>query len=116
VHRICSLKAKGVIGASVAYSFFERRIQPLQRRVTHGYENRGVEDPSRMVKDVLSIEEVMRRVTHILSDVYSEPFIPKLFSAKNPPNLVSSHDLFTKTSTQQNVVLITCLNHVVDVG
>lgn len=79
----------------MAYSFFERRIQQLQKRVTLGYEYQGVADPSWMVRDVLSVEEVIRQVTRILSDVNLEPFIPKLFSVKTPPNLVSNHDLFS---------------------
>jgi hypothetical protein len=41
VKRICALMAKGVTGASVAYSFFEHRIQPLQKRVTFGYDYCG---------------------------------------------------------------------------
>jgi hypothetical protein len=79
VMRIRALKAKGVTGALVAYSFFERRIQPLQRKVTYGYEYRGTADPSRMAKDVPSMEEIMQRVQRILDKVYSEPYVPKLF-------------------------------------
>jgi hypothetical protein len=77
----------------VAYSFFEHRNQPLQRRVTFGYEYHGPIDPSRMAKDEPSIEEVMRRLRRILTHVPTEPFIPKLFSAKGPANLVSFLDL-----------------------
>ncbi|RLM78042.1 putative gypsy-type retrotransposon [Panicum miliaceum] len=80
------LKAKGVTVASVASSFFERSIQPLQRRVTYGYEYRGTADPPRMAKDVPSTEEIMRRVQHILNKVHSELYVPKQFNAKDPPN------------------------------
>lgn len=95
VQRICALKAKGVTGASVAYFFFERRIQPLQRRDTLSYKYQGVTDSSWMVRDDPSVEEVMRRVTHILSDVNSKPLIPKLSSVKKSPDPVSSHNLFS---------------------
>jgi hypothetical protein len=60
VKRIRALKAKGVTGASVAYSIFERRIQPLQRRVTYGYEYRGTANPSQMARDVPLTKDIMR--------------------------------------------------------
>lgn len=62
-----------------------------------------------MAKDVPSIEEIMRRVTLILNDVNSKPYVPKLFSAKNPPNQVSSWNLVTKSSALQCIVLIDSL-------
>jgi hypothetical protein len=45
-----------------------------------------------MAKDVPMMEEIMRRVQRILDKVYSEPYVPKLFSAKDPPNGVSMID------------------------
>lgn len=60
VNTIRALKAKGVTSVSVTYSFFKRRNQPLQRRITFGYQYRGLTDPSRMAKNVLSMEEIMR--------------------------------------------------------
>jgi hypothetical protein len=92
VKRIHALKAKGVTRVSISYSF-ERHIQPLQRRVTFGYEYRGPADPSQMAKDVPSMEEIMRRVQHILIEVHSESYVLKLFRAKDLVNLVCFCDL-----------------------
>ncbi|RLN11202.1 hypothetical protein C2845_PM09G21060 [Panicum miliaceum] len=60
--RIKHLKDKGVTEESMAYSFIERRIQPLQQRVHLGLEYEGIRDPSRMARDVPSVEEIVRRV------------------------------------------------------
>jgi hypothetical protein len=45
---IAAHKEIGVTGASVMFSFFKRRIEPIQQRHTLGFEYIGVEDPSRM--------------------------------------------------------------------
>jgi hypothetical protein len=52
-----------------------------------------------MAKDVLSMEETIRRVERILTDMHSEPYVPKLFSTKDPPNAVSVLDLLFVPST-----------------
>jgi hypothetical protein len=41
-------KRMGVTGASVMFSFFKRRVQPVQQRHKLGFEYSGAEDPSRM--------------------------------------------------------------------
>ncbi|RLN42538.1 hypothetical protein C2845_PM01G40950 [Panicum miliaceum] len=95
--RIKALKDKGVTGESVAYSFIERRIQLLQQRVHPCFEYQGLQDPSRMARDVPSVEEIMRRVTRLFKGVNLEPYIPRLFGADNsldprfrsdPPELI----------------------------
>lgn len=87
--RIKALKDKGVTGESVAYSFFERRIQPLQQRVHLSFEYQGETDLSRMAKEIPSNEEILRRVTRLFTVVHLEPYIPKLYSSDNSPDPVS---------------------------
>ncbi|RLN12587.1 hypothetical protein C2845_PM09G11190 [Panicum miliaceum] len=84
--RIKALKDKGVTGESVAYSFIEWRIQPLQHHVHLGFEYQGIQDPSRMARHVPSVEEIMCRVTRLFTGVHSEPYIPMLFGAGNSPD------------------------------
>ncbi|RLN07504.1 hypothetical protein C2845_PM11G02300 [Panicum miliaceum] len=84
--RIQHLKDQGVTGESMAYSFIECRIQPLQQRVHLSFEYEGTHDPSRMAQDVPSAEEVMRRVTRLFTGVTSEPYVSKLFGAYYSPN------------------------------
>ena len=43
---IASLKQKGISGEVVSFDWMKRRIQPLQARVTFGFEYLGVNDPS----------------------------------------------------------------------
>ena len=43
---IASLKQKGISGEAVAFDWMKRRIQPLQARVTFGFEYQGKKDPS----------------------------------------------------------------------
>jgi hypothetical protein len=45
---IAAHKEIGVTGVSVMFSFFKRRIQPIQQCHTLGFEYIGAEDPSRM--------------------------------------------------------------------
>jgi hypothetical protein len=59
----------GVTGASMMYSFFERRIQPLQKRCHFGFDYLETEDPSRMFAVELPVGEALRRVGRVLLDV-----------------------------------------------
>ncbi|RLN38799.1 hypothetical protein C2845_PM01G46070 [Panicum miliaceum] len=79
-----AVKDKGVTRESVAYSFLERRIQPLQQPVHLGFEYRGTSDPSRMARDVPSNEEIMHRVTRLFTGVDSEPYMTKIGTEENP--------------------------------
>ena len=44
---IASLKQKGISGEAVAFDWMKHRIQPLQARVTFGFEYQGTSGPSR---------------------------------------------------------------------
>jgi hypothetical protein len=79
----------GVTGASVMLSFFKRRIQPIQQRQTLGFEYMGTQDLSRMCAEELTDDAALIRVKRVLLDVNTVPYIPKLFSAQNPPEPVS---------------------------
>jgi hypothetical protein len=78
---IAAHKLMGVTGASVLFSFFKRRVQPIQQRHRLGFEYTGAEDPSRMYAEELSDEAALLRVKWVLLDVDAVPYIPGLFSA-----------------------------------
>jgi hypothetical protein len=82
-------KKKGVTGASVMFSFYKRRVQPIQQRHCLGFEYTGPADPSRMCAEDLPDEVALQRVQRVLLDVGAVPYVPILFSAQNPPRPVS---------------------------
>jgi hypothetical protein len=86
---IAAHKEIGVTGASVMFSFFKRRIQPIQQRHTLGFEYMGAEDLSRMCAEELSDEATLLRVKRVLLGINTVPYIPEQFSAQNPPQPVS---------------------------
>jgi hypothetical protein len=45
---IAAHKLMGVTGTSVMFSFFKRRVQPVQQCHVLGFEYKGTEDPSCM--------------------------------------------------------------------
>jgi hypothetical protein len=51
-------KLMGVTGTSVMFSFFKRRVQPIQQHHKLGFEYTGAEDPSRMCAEELSDDAV----------------------------------------------------------
>jgi hypothetical protein len=51
---IAAHKEMGVTGASVMFSFFKRRVQPIQQRHILGFKYMGAEDPSRMCVEDLT--------------------------------------------------------------
>jgi hypothetical protein len=85
---IQALKLMGVTSASVMYSFFERRVKPLQKRCQSGFNYLRPEDTSRMSAGELQPGEAPNRVKHVLMDVHSIPYVPELFSALNQPKPV----------------------------
>jgi hypothetical protein len=93
---IAAHKETGVTGASVMFSFFKCRIQPIQQRQTLGFEYIGTEDPSRMCAEELTNDAAPIRVKRVLLDVNAVPYIPKLFSAQNPPKPASVRLLWNK--------------------
>jgi hypothetical protein len=83
---IAAHKLMGVIGASIMFSFFKRRVQPIQQRHILGFEYKGIEDPSRMCVEELSDEAALLRVKRVLLDVDAVPYVLQLFASQNPPN------------------------------
>jgi hypothetical protein len=82
---IAAHKEIGVTGASVMFSFFKRRIQPIQQRHTIGFKYIGAEDPSQMCAEELTDDAALIRVKQVLLDMNAVPYIPELFSAQNLP-------------------------------
>jgi hypothetical protein len=78
------------------FSFFKHRIQPIQQRHILGFEYIGAEDPSRMCAEKLTDDAALIRVRRVLLDVDTIPYVPQLFSAQNPPKLVSIRLLFVE--------------------
>jgi hypothetical protein len=93
---IATHKEIGVTGASVMFSFFKRRIQPLQQHHTLEFEYIGAEDSSRMCAEELSDDAALTQVRRVLLDVDGVPYVPQLFSAQNPPKPVSTLLLFVE--------------------
>jgi hypothetical protein len=91
---IAAHKEMGVTGASVMFSFFKRRVQPIQQCHILGFEYKGTEDPSRMCAEELMDEAALTRVRRVLLDVDVVPYIPQLFASQNPPKPVSIQLLY----------------------
>jgi hypothetical protein len=89
-------KKKGVSGASVMFAFYKRRAQPIQQHHRLGFEYTGPADPSRMCTEDLPDEVALQRVQRALLDVDAVPYVPTLFSARNPPSPVSIRLLFAE--------------------
>ena len=60
--RIPDLKEKWITGEAVVFDWMKCRIQPLQSRVTFGFEYQGESDPSRYSTKEISNGEALRRV------------------------------------------------------
>jgi hypothetical protein len=73
-------KLMRVTGASVMFSFFKRRVQPIQQHHKLGFEYTSTEDPSRMCAKELSDDAALLRVKRVLLDVDAVPYVPGLFS------------------------------------
>jgi hypothetical protein len=56
---IVAHKLMGVTGASVMFSFFKRRVQPIQQCHHLGFEYTGAEDLSRICAEGLSDEAAL---------------------------------------------------------
>jgi hypothetical protein len=101
---IDALKKEGVTGASVMFSFYKRRVQPIQQRCNLGFEYTGPADPSRMCTEEVPDEVALQRVQRVLLDVNAVPYVPTLFSAQNPPPPVSVRLLLLKKSVTAPMV------------
>jgi hypothetical protein len=91
---IAAHKEMGVTSTSVMFSFFKRRVQPIQQRHILGFEYKGVEDPSRMCAEELSDEAALTWVRRVLLDVDAVPYVPQLFTSQNPLKPVSIRLLY----------------------
>ncbi|OEL31882.1 hypothetical protein BAE44_0007099 [Dichanthelium oligosanthes] len=60
------LKAAGLTGVKVMWTFFERRIQPLMARAHAMYRYTGVRDPTRMSPEVMTPGEMRSRVWAVI--------------------------------------------------
>ncbi|RLM99027.1 hypothetical protein C2845_PM06G33700 [Panicum miliaceum] len=69
----------------VMYSWVGRRMQPLQKRAKFGFEYLGVSDPSRFVAEPIQKSDAIRKVSRVLMGAETIPYIPKIYSAKEPP-------------------------------
>jgi hypothetical protein len=93
---IAAHKETGVTGASVMFSFFKRRVQPIQQHHILGFEYKGAEDPSHMWTEELTDEAALTRVRQVLLDVDAVPYVLQLFAAQNPPKPVSVQLLYVE--------------------
>jgi hypothetical protein len=93
---IAAHKEIGVTGASVMFSFFKHRIQPIQQCHTLGFEYMGAEDPSRMFAEELTDDAALIQVKRVLLEVNAVPYVLELFSSQNPPKPVSVRLLLEK--------------------
>jgi hypothetical protein len=73
---IAAHKEMGVTGASVVFSFFKHRVQPIQQHHILGFEYKGAEDPSRMCAEELTDKAALTRVRRVLLDVDAVPYVP----------------------------------------
>jgi hypothetical protein len=86
---IATHKEIGVTGASVTFSFFKRRVQPIQERHILRFEYKGAEDPSRMCTEELTDEVALTQVRRVLLDVDTVPYVSQLFATQNTLKPVS---------------------------
>jgi hypothetical protein len=89
-------KMTGVTGASVMFSFFKRRVQPILQCHRLGFEYTGSKDPSRMCVEELSDDAALLQVRRVLLDMDTVPYVLELFTARNLPKPVSTRLLFVE--------------------
>jgi hypothetical protein len=81
------LKHVGALGIGLAY---------LSLYNSGWFCHTGPADPSRMCAEDLPDEVMLQRVQRVLLDVDAVPYVPTLFSARNPPKPVSIRLLLLK--------------------
>ncbi|RLM64990.1 hypothetical protein C2845_PM16G04080 [Panicum miliaceum] len=74
-----------VTGVSVMYTWLGRRIQPLQKRTCFGFVYLGISDPSQFSVERIEKGEALLRVSRVLMGAEIIPYVPSLYSVKNPP-------------------------------
>ena len=73
----------------MSLDWMKHRIQPLQARVTFGFEYQGKNDPSQCSGEEISNGEALRRVQRLFEKVEYILHLLNTFSVLNPPNDVS---------------------------
>lgn len=68
----------------VMYSWIGKRIQPLQKWLRFGFKYLGVLDPSRFSANPIQKSDAILRVRRVLMGVETVPYIPKMYSTKEP--------------------------------
>ena len=86
---IANLKQKGISREVVAFDWMKHTIQPLQARVTFGFEYQGKNDPSRCSEKEISNGEALHRVQRLFEKMEHVPHLLDTFSVLNPPKEVS---------------------------
>ena len=64
------------------------RIQPLQARITFGFEYQGRSDPSHCSEEEITNWEALHRVQQLFDKVEHVPQLLNTFSVLNPPKEV----------------------------
>jgi hypothetical protein len=77
-----------VTGVPVMYTWLGRRIQPLQKCMRFGFKYLGISDPSRFSEEHIEKGEALLRVGRVLMGAETVPYVPSLYSVKNPPKKV----------------------------
>jgi hypothetical protein len=107
--KIKALREARLRAEHVAFSFMNRRVQPLMARDTLGYQYIGEGDSSRMPGGEIDDDDIIERMRTIFKDMpaYTPCLVPE-YSAAHPPNEVSSRTQCTSTDYVVVVVLTQC--------
>jgi hypothetical protein len=89
----------GVTGVSMMYTWLGKRIQPLQKRTRFGIECLGISNPSRFSVHCIEKGEALLRVSWVLMGAETVPYVPSLYSVKNPPKQVGVSSCIILSST-----------------
>ncbi|RLN09871.1 putative gypsy type transposon [Panicum miliaceum] len=82
---ISKQKESGITGVSVMAYMYKRCIMPLQKRCRYEFEYLGSNDPSHLSAKIHPSQMALDCVHRVLLDANTVPYVPKLFSAVNPP-------------------------------
>jgi hypothetical protein len=84
--KIKALREAGLRADHVAFSFMKRRVQPLMARGTLRYQYTGDEDTSRMPKNEVDHEDIIKRLGKIFKDMppYTLCPVPEYSAARSP--------------------------------
>jgi len=85
---IANLKQSRITREAVVFDWMKHRIQPLQARVTFGFEYQGTSGPSRYSTKEITNGEALHWVQRLLEKVDHVPHLLDTFLASNPPKEV----------------------------